>query len=48
VFSRLVWKGCRQSLGVDDLWSVRKEDSSEEIVAWAEREWKKYNNRTKQ
>ncbi|POI35375.1 hypothetical protein CIB84_000872, partial [Bambusicola thoracicus] len=44
----LVWKGCRQSLGVDDLWSVRKEDSSEEIVAWAEREWKKYNNRTKQ
>ncbi|XP_042683797.1 multidrug resistance-associated protein 1 isoform X1 [Centrocercus urophasianus] len=47
-FSGLVWKGCRQSLGVDDLWSVRKEDSSEEIVAWAEREWKKYNNRTKQ
>uniref|UniRef100_A0A8C9LFL1 ABC transporter TMD0 domain-containing protein n=1 Tax=Pavo cristatus TaxID=9049 RepID=A0A8C9LFL1_PAVCR len=47
-FSGLVWKGCRQSLGVDDLWSVRKEDSSEEIVAWAEREWKKYNNRMKQ
>uniref|UniRef100_A0A8C3KY57 ABC-type glutathione-S-conjugate transporter n=1 Tax=Chrysolophus pictus TaxID=9089 RepID=A0A8C3KY57_CHRPC len=37
-FSGLVWKGCRQSLGVDDLWAVRKEDSSEEIVAWAERE----------
>uniref|UniRef100_A0A8C3L2L3 ABC-type glutathione-S-conjugate transporter n=1 Tax=Chrysolophus pictus TaxID=9089 RepID=A0A8C3L2L3_CHRPC len=46
-FSGLVWKGCRQSLGVDDLWAVRKEDSSEEIVAWAEREWKKYNNRMK-
>uniref|UniRef100_A0A669QEM8 ABC-type glutathione-S-conjugate transporter n=1 Tax=Phasianus colchicus TaxID=9054 RepID=A0A669QEM8_PHACC len=42
-FSGLVWKGCRQSLGVDDLWAVRKEDSSEEIVGWAEREWKKLN-----
>uniref|UniRef100_A0A8B9MRE3 ABC-type glutathione-S-conjugate transporter n=1 Tax=Accipiter nisus TaxID=211598 RepID=A0A8B9MRE3_9AVES len=40
-FSGLVWKGCQQSLKVDDLWPVRKEDSSEEIVAWAEREWKK-------
>uniref|UniRef100_A0A8C2TW66 ABC-type glutathione-S-conjugate transporter n=1 Tax=Coturnix japonica TaxID=93934 RepID=A0A8C2TW66_COTJA len=46
-FSGLVWKGCRQSLGVDDLWSVRKKDSSEEIVAWAEKEWKKYNKRMK-
>ncbi|NXP08873.1 MRP6 protein, partial [Thinocorus orbignyianus] len=46
--SGLVWKGCQQSLGVDDLWSVRKEDSSEEIVACAEREWKKYNSRTQQ
>uniref|UniRef100_A0A8C0BW99 ABC-type glutathione-S-conjugate transporter n=1 Tax=Buteo japonicus TaxID=224669 RepID=A0A8C0BW99_9AVES len=41
VFSRLVWKGCQRSLKVDDLWPVRKEDSSEEIVAWAERVWKK-------
>ncbi|NXS94769.1 MRP1 protein, partial [Jacana jacana] len=47
-FSGLVWKGCQQSLGVDDLWPVRKEDSSEEIVAWAEREWKKYSSRTQQ
>ncbi|NXK44826.1 MRP6 protein, partial [Chauna torquata] len=47
-FSGLVWKGYQQSLGVDDLWSVREEDSSEEIVAWAEREWKKYHSRTKQ
>ncbi|KGL94566.1 Multidrug resistance-associated protein 1, partial [Charadrius vociferus] len=47
-FSGLVWKGCQQSLGVDDLWPVRKEDSSEEIVAWAEREWKKCQSRTQQ
>uniref|UniRef100_A0A8C8AD31 ABC-type glutathione-S-conjugate transporter n=1 Tax=Otus sunia TaxID=257818 RepID=A0A8C8AD31_9STRI len=40
-FSGLVRKGYQQSLGVDDLWPVRKEDSSEEIVAWAEREWRK-------
>ncbi|OXB81816.1 UNVERIFIED_CONTAM: hypothetical protein H355_015013 [Colinus virginianus] len=47
-FSGLVWKGCRQPLGVGDLWPVRKEDSSEEIVAWAEREWKKYRSSKKQ
>ncbi|KAF1397721.1 Multidrug resistance-associated protein 1, partial [Spheniscus humboldti] len=47
-FSGLVWKGCQQSLGVDDLWPVRKEDSSEEIVAWAEREWKKCHSRSRQ
>ncbi|KAM9261649.1 ATP-binding cassette sub-family C member 6 [Cariama cristata] len=47
-FSGLVWKGCQQSLGADDLWTVRKEDSSEEIVAWAEREWKKCHSRSQQ
>ncbi|NXS61308.1 MRP6 protein, partial [Brachypteracias leptosomus] len=47
-FSGLVWKGCQQSLGVDDLWPVRKEDSSEEIIAWAEREWKKCHSRSQQ
>ncbi|KFQ18484.1 Multidrug resistance-associated protein 6, partial [Merops nubicus] len=47
-FSGLLWKGFQQSLGVDDLWPVRKEDSSEEIVAWAEREWKKCHSRTQQ
>ncbi|NWS51576.1 MRP6 protein, partial [Chunga burmeisteri] len=47
-FSGLVWKGCQQSLGADDLWPVRKEDSSEEIVAWAEREWKKCHSRSQQ
>ncbi|XP_010129451.1 PREDICTED: multidrug resistance-associated protein 1-like, partial [Buceros rhinoceros silvestris] len=47
-FSGLVWKGRQQPLGVDDLWPVRKEDSSEEIVAWAAREWKKFHGRTQQ
>uniref|UniRef100_A0A8C3MV25 ABC-type glutathione-S-conjugate transporter n=1 Tax=Geospiza parvula TaxID=87175 RepID=A0A8C3MV25_GEOPR len=41
-FSGLLWKGSQQALGVDDLWPVRKQDSSEEIVAWAEREWKNF------
>ncbi|NXE96452.1 MRP1 protein, partial [Menura novaehollandiae] len=47
-FSGLLWKGSQQALGVDDLWPVRREDSSEEIVAWAEREWKKCHGRTQQ
>ncbi|XP_054699047.1 multidrug resistance-associated protein 1 isoform X2 [Grus americana] len=47
-FSGLVWQGCQQPLGADDLWPVRKEDCSEEIVAWAEREWKKCRSRTPQ
>uniref|UniRef100_A0A8C6IU16 ABC-type glutathione-S-conjugate transporter n=1 Tax=Melopsittacus undulatus TaxID=13146 RepID=A0A8C6IU16_MELUD len=47
-FSGLLWKGCQQSLGVDDLWPVRKEESSEEIVSWAEREWRKCHSRTQQ
>ncbi|NXP47639.1 MRP6 protein, partial [Heliornis fulica] len=44
----LIWKGCRQPLGLDDLWPVRKEDSSAEIVAQAEREWKKCHSSTLQ
>ncbi|NWV99416.1 MRP1 protein, partial [Machaerirhynchus nigripectus] len=47
-FSGLLWKGSQQALGVDDLWPVRKQDSSEEIVSWAEREWKKCCSRTQQ
>ncbi|XP_056359573.1 ATP-binding cassette sub-family C member 6 isoform X2 [Oenanthe melanoleuca] len=47
-FSGLLWKGSQHALGVDDLWPVRKQDSSEEIVAWAEREWKKCHSRTQQ
>uniref|UniRef100_A0A8C3ETQ4 ABC-type glutathione-S-conjugate transporter n=1 Tax=Corvus moneduloides TaxID=1196302 RepID=A0A8C3ETQ4_CORMO len=48
VSRRLLWKGSQQALGVHDLWPVRKQDSSEEIVAWAEREWKKCHSRTQQ
>lgn len=48
VSSRLLWKGSQQALGVHDLWPVRKQDSSEEIVAWAEREWEKCHSRTQQ
>ncbi|NXO30166.1 MRP1 protein, partial [Cisticola juncidis] len=47
-FSGLLWKGSQQPLGMDDLWPVRKQDSSEEIVAWAEREWRKCQSRTQQ
>ncbi|NWV38486.1 MRP6 protein, partial [Grantiella picta] len=47
-FSGLLWKGSRNTLAVDDLWPVRKQDSSEEIVAWAEREWKKCHSRSQQ
>ncbi|NWX34149.1 MRP1 protein, partial [Notiomystis cincta] len=47
-FSGLLWKGSQQPLGVDDLWPVRKQDSSEEIVAWAEREWKKCHSSSQQ
>ncbi|KFV85701.1 Multidrug resistance-associated protein 6, partial [Struthio camelus australis] len=47
-FSGLVCKGYRQSLGVDDLWSMREENSSEAIVAQIEREWKKYRSGTEQ
>ncbi|XP_044834651.1 ATP-binding cassette sub-family C member 6-like isoform X2 [Mauremys mutica] len=47
-FSGLVWKGYRQPLQADDLWSLTKENSSEEIVSQFEREWKKYCNRAKQ
>uniref|UniRef100_A0A8C0H6S6 ABC-type glutathione-S-conjugate transporter n=1 Tax=Chelonoidis abingdonii TaxID=106734 RepID=A0A8C0H6S6_CHEAB len=47
-FSGLVWKGYQQPLQADDLWSLMKENSSEEIVSQFEREWKKYCNRAKQ
>uniref|UniRef100_A0A8C0H6T7 ABC-type glutathione-S-conjugate transporter n=1 Tax=Chelonoidis abingdonii TaxID=106734 RepID=A0A8C0H6T7_CHEAB len=46
-FSGLVWKGYQQPLQADDLWSLMKENSSEEIVSQFEREWKKYCNRAK-
>uniref|UniRef100_A0A4X2K8R7 ATP-binding cassette sub-family C member 6 n=1 Tax=Vombatus ursinus TaxID=29139 RepID=A0A4X2K8R7_VOMUR len=40
-FSRLVWQGYRKPLELDDLWSLGKENSSEEIISQLEREWKK-------
>lgn len=38
-FDRLVWRGYRRPLGPNDLWSVRRENSSEELVSQLEREW---------
>ncbi|XP_020828088.1 ATP-binding cassette sub-family C member 6 isoform X2 [Phascolarctos cinereus] len=45
-FSRLVWQGYRKPLELDDLWSLGKENSSEEIISQLEREWKKICNET--
>ncbi|XP_027695445.1 multidrug resistance-associated protein 6 isoform X3 [Vombatus ursinus] len=45
-FSRLVWQGYRKPLELDDLWSLGKENSSEEIISQLEREWKKLCNET--
>ncbi|NXY09213.1 MRP6 protein, partial [Pteruthius melanotis] len=47
-FSGLLWKGSQQPLGLEDLWPVRKQDSSEELVACAEREWKKCQSKRQQ
>uniref|UniRef100_A0A7M4ESU2 ABC-type glutathione-S-conjugate transporter n=1 Tax=Crocodylus porosus TaxID=8502 RepID=A0A7M4ESU2_CROPO len=41
-FSGLLWKGYQQPLEAEDLWSLMKENSSEEIVSQLEREWKMY------
>ncbi|XP_064151704.1 ATP-binding cassette sub-family C member 6 [Loxodonta africana] len=37
--SELVWRGYRRPLGPKDLWSLGKENSSEELVSQLEREW---------
>ncbi|XP_051817123.1 ATP-binding cassette sub-family C member 6 [Antechinus flavipes] len=47
-FSRLVWQGYKKPLELDDLWSLGKENSSEEIICQLEREWKKICNETQQ
>ncbi|XP_043833871.1 ATP-binding cassette sub-family C member 6 isoform X2 [Dromiciops gliroides] len=47
-FSRLVWQGYRKPLELDDLWSLGKENSSEEIISQLEREWKKICNKAQQ
>ncbi|XP_044535039.1 ATP-binding cassette sub-family C member 6 [Gracilinanus agilis] len=47
-FSRLVWQGYRKPLELNDLWSLGKENSSEEIISRLEREWKRICNETQQ
>ncbi|XP_019397334.1 PREDICTED: multidrug resistance-associated protein 6 isoform X2 [Crocodylus porosus] len=47
-FSGLLWKGYQQPLEAEDLWSLMKENSSEEIVSQLEREWKMYCGRARQ
>ncbi|XP_068941401.1 ATP-binding cassette sub-family C member 6 [Petaurus breviceps papuanus] len=47
-FSRLVWRGYRKPLEMDDLWSLGRENSSEEIIYQLEREWKKLCKETQQ
>ncbi|XP_051004550.1 ATP-binding cassette sub-family C member 6 [Acomys russatus] len=39
--SGLLWRGHRKLLGPKDLWSLGKENSSEELVSQLEREWKR-------
>uniref|UniRef100_A0A7M4FWZ5 ABC-type glutathione-S-conjugate transporter n=1 Tax=Crocodylus porosus TaxID=8502 RepID=A0A7M4FWZ5_CROPO len=46
-FSGLLWKGYQQPLEAEDLWSLMKENSSEEIVSQLEREWKMYCGRAR-
>ncbi|XP_036267186.1 ATP-binding cassette sub-family C member 6 isoform X2 [Pipistrellus kuhlii] len=37
--SGLIWRGYRRPLGPKDLWSLGRENSSEELVSQLEREW---------
>ncbi|CAK7304477.1 ATP-binding cassette sub-family C member 6 [Vulpes lagopus] len=37
--SGLVWRGYRRLLGPEDLWSLGRENSSEELVSQLQREW---------
>ncbi|EDM07280.1 ATP-binding cassette, sub-family C (CFTR/MRP), member 6, isoform CRA_e [Rattus norvegicus] len=39
--SGLLWKGYRKLLGPKDLWSLERENSSEELVSQLEREWRR-------
>ncbi|XP_038618795.1 multidrug resistance-associated protein 6 isoform X2 [Tachyglossus aculeatus] len=45
-FSRLVCQGYRRPLEPADLWSLQRENSSEELVSQLEREWRKYHHQT--
>ncbi|XP_002927050.2 multidrug resistance-associated protein 6 [Ailuropoda melanoleuca] len=42
--SGLVWRGYRRPLGPEDLWSLSRENSSEELVSQLEREWTRNRN----
>ncbi|XP_023369623.1 multidrug resistance-associated protein 6 [Otolemur garnettii] len=42
--ARLVWRGYRRPLGPKDLWSLGKENTSEELVAQFEKEWTRNRN----
>ncbi|XP_076790556.1 ATP-binding cassette sub-family C member 6 isoform X6 [Arvicanthis niloticus] len=42
--SGLLWKGYRKLLGPKDLWSLGRENSSEELVSQLEREWRRSCN----
>ncbi|XP_053413294.1 ATP-binding cassette sub-family C member 6 isoform X2 [Nycticebus coucang] len=42
--ARLVWRGYRRPLGPKDLWSLGKENSSEELVSQFEKEWTRNRN----
>ncbi|XP_062035959.1 ATP-binding cassette sub-family C member 6 isoform X1 [Lepus europaeus] len=41
---RLVWRGYRKLLSPEDLWSLGKENSSEELVSRLEREWTRHRS----
>lgn len=46
--SRLVVKGYRTPLQTEDLWSLRKEDSSDQIISDLQEEWAAVCNKLQQ
>ncbi|XP_016051789.1 PREDICTED: multidrug resistance-associated protein 6 [Miniopterus natalensis] len=42
--SGLIWRGYRRPLGTKDLWSLGRENSSEELVSQLEKEWTRNRN----
>uniref|UniRef100_A0A670K1M6 ABC-type glutathione-S-conjugate transporter n=1 Tax=Podarcis muralis TaxID=64176 RepID=A0A670K1M6_PODMU len=48
LFHRLLWKGYRQPLQAEDLWSLARENSSEDIVTKIEDAWNEHCARAKQ
>lgn len=39
LFDRLVWRGFKKPLGLRDLWTLGRENSSGQLVSQLEREW---------